>query len=147
MRDIMLSVSPLLLALVDELARDAAAGGFVEMHRLVAENREAVATGLHRSGGARLVDPGSRISFAWFELATGISANRVAHDLRSVGIHVVPGGSFYWAGRGDPDRFIRIALARDREIVEGAAALITDYLRRAIAKTRVGAAAWPQVLV
>jgi len=100
MSDLLLSVSPLVLRLVGELAGQAEEGGFAELHRLVAENRRVLTAALAGTS-ARVVDPDSRISVARVELPAEATASDVYEQLKEGGLHVLPCGPFHWAGQAE----------------------------------------------
>jgi enduracididine biosynthesis enzyme MppP len=131
MTDILLSVSPFVCLFVDALARDAADGGFEQLHRLVADNRERVRNGLRDAPNASVVETDTRVSVERIKLADGVSAALLWEQLRSRGVHVLPCGQFHWARPGDGDCFIRIALGREPEMIERAIAEIRHSLETA----------------
>lgn len=118
--DLLLSISPLILALLTRLAQDAVAGGYREMHELIAGNRAALAQAIEGTGLV-LKEPDSRISLAQVSLPAPLTAAQVYETLLAQGIHVLPCEAFHWA---DPDagaRDIRISLARAPHEVRAAA--------------------------
>lgn len=121
MSDILLSVSPFVLLMVEALANDAAEGGFAQLHDLVAENRALLRGALEDARQGRVIDNGTRISVERIRLADGLSAKTLSEELRRSGIHVLPCGSFHWARQEECDNCLRIALGRD-----------ADTLRRAL---------------
>ena len=125
--DIMLNVSPVISALVTRLAADAVDGGFDQLHGLIERNRTLLANAIDGSG-ASLACPDSRVSVALVRLPDGVSGVRLTSTLRRRGLHVFPGHLFHWAQPGDGDRFLRVALARDPEVVHLAGRLLADEL-------------------
>ena len=125
--DIMLNVSPVISALVTRLAADAAGGGFKQLHGLIERNREVLADAIDGSG-ASLAYPDSRVSVGLVRLPDGVSSARLTSTVRRRGLHVFPGHLFHWARPADGDRFLRIALARDPEVVRLAGRLLADEL-------------------
>ncbi len=126
--DILLGVSPLILALVREFARDAAAGGFTDLHRMVATRRDVLRSQLVPVGTLWFPDPDSRISVDRIALPPGLRATEVWRHLRRQGVHVLPCRQFHWADPESGERCLRIALGRPVGIVATAAAALRDYL-------------------
>lgn len=131
MSDILLSVSPFVLLLVEAFAQEAAMGGFERLHRLVASNRELLRHELEDVECARVVDGGTRISVERIELDEGMSARAIWKELQEEGVHVLPCGPFHWARQHEGDRYLRIAIGREPETVERAARAIKRHLQTA----------------
>jgi enduracididine biosynthesis enzyme MppP len=117
--DVLLSVSPFVLLVVERLAEDAAAGGLDDLHDLIARNRAILESSLS-STSAHLPDRG-RVSVARVGLAEGMSAASLWRALRKVNVDALPCGSFHWADQAEGDGFLRVALARDEPVVQKAA--------------------------
>jgi enduracididine biosynthesis enzyme MppP len=130
---ILLGVSPFILLLVRHFADDAAAGGLAELHRFVAHNRALLRNHL---GAAALPDLASRISVARVAVPAGRSATTMSRELRRTGVHVLPCRQFHWAAPEDGERYMRVALGRQPEVVDEAAAAIRDCLARADGSVR-----------
>ncbi len=129
MSDILLSVSPFVLLMVEALAEDAAAGGFARLHELVAANRALLRGALEEVPHGQVIDNGTRISVERVKLADGLSARAMSDELRARGVHVLPCGSFHWARQDACDNCLRIALGREPETLRRA----LPELRRALA--------------
>ena len=125
MSDVLLSVSPLVLALVTVLAQDAAAGGLAELQALIGRNRKALQSAISTSGAVD-ADRDSRVSVARVRLPARVSARAVWCELRQRGVHVLPCGPFHWAQPSEGDRYIRVALARDTPMVSAAASAVAE---------------------
>lgn len=111
--DVLLTVSPFLLTLVEMLAIDAAEGGLVELHRLVADSRRIVADTVGGLPGVELLDPRSRISVARLSFRSAVDADRTRRGLRDRGVHVLPCRQFHWADQQEGAAQLRVALARN----------------------------------
>jgi enduracididine biosynthesis enzyme MppP len=126
MSDILLSVSPFVLALVSELAGEAAEGGYDELHNLIRANRLRLTDALQGTP-ARVVDRLSRVSVARIELPPEASARDTYRSLRAAGVHVLPCGPFHWAAQEEGERYIRVALGRDATLIETAARRLGSF--------------------
>jgi enduracididine biosynthesis enzyme MppP len=126
--DILLRVSPLILLLIRRFAEDAVAGGFADLHALIAGNRSLLER--HLAGAAALADPDSRISVARLDLPPEVPAGRLWSSLQDRDVHVLPCGQFHWADHEGGERYVRVALSRDPADVVLAAAAIRDELCR-----------------
>jgi len=122
--DILLSVSPFVLALVEAFSEDGADGGLAELRRFVSSNRDRVRAALAGSERLRLEDPDSRASVARLRLDDGLSAREVWETLRARGVHTLPGARFHWADPEQGDCYLRIALSRDPDVLDRALAAI-----------------------
>jgi enduracididine biosynthesis enzyme MppP len=127
--DVLLSISPVVLLLIDRLAEDGGRGGYGELHRLIAGNRALLADIL--AGGPLLVaDPESRISVARVTWGpAGPDAGAVYRELAGRGLHVLPCGPFHWARPEEGRRLLRVALGRDRADVAAAGRLLAETAR------------------
>jgi aspartate/methionine/tyrosine aminotransferase len=132
MSDVLLTASPFVARLVEELATDMAAGGLRQMHELIAGNRAIIAEALDDLAKASLADGDSRVSVARVEL-TEPNATRVWGRLLRRGVHTVPCRPFYWAQPDEGERFLRVALSRNREDVERAVAAIREVVAATVA--------------
>ncbi|GGW75591.1 aminotransferase class I/II-fold pyridoxal phosphate-dependent enzyme [Streptomyces caelestis] len=127
--DVLLSVSPLVLLMLTKFAQDAEAGGYAELHGLIARNRRALAEVLD-GGPVTLTDPNARISVARVTLPEGgPNALALYEELVAHGTHVLPCGPFHWNRPADGVRQVRLALARTEEDVVRAARTLQDAVR------------------
>jgi enduracididine biosynthesis enzyme MppP len=109
--DILLGTSPLVLALVQRFAEDAAEGGLADLHRFIADNRALVRHGLAGLPDVDFPDPGSRASVERVRLGRR-SSLEVWATLREHNVYVLPCHKFHWANPHEGDHMLRIALAR-----------------------------------
>ncbi|MEU0483768.1 enduracididine biosynthesis enzyme MppP [Streptosporangium sp. NPDC006013] len=109
--DILLGVSPMVLALVQRFSEDAADGGLADLHRFVAENRALVREGLAGVPGIHFPDPHSRASVERVNVGAR-SALDVWSSLRDHNVYVLPCQKFHWANPPEGNSTLRIALAR-----------------------------------
>ncbi|MHA3835185.1 aminotransferase class I/II-fold pyridoxal phosphate-dependent enzyme [Terrabacter sp. AAH1] len=124
--DILLSVSPFVLALVEQLALDGANGGLEQLHALVATNRGRVARLVADLPGVTLLDAPAAVSVARLELPSSSVADDMNGRLRERGVHVLPCGPFHWDAPSEGSAQLRIALARDPEVIDSACDVIAD---------------------
>lgn len=127
--DILLTISPVVLALVGGLAQDAAAGGFQRLHDMIGRNRLLVRQTLGELGFPSPPDPDSRVSVERVALPTGVSAQAAYQALNELGVHVLPCGPFHWAEPSEGESFIRLSLARDTDVLEKALRQIAPRLQ------------------
>ncbi|MGQ4599720.1 aminotransferase class I/II-fold pyridoxal phosphate-dependent enzyme [Nocardia sp. R6R-6] len=121
--DVLLTVSPFLLKLIEALSVDGQENGLTALHALIAANRRAVARAVADLPGVRLVDGAARVSVSRLEFDSPGQASAVRRGLHERGVHVLPCDQFHWARPQDGAGLLRLALARDPETV-------TDALRR-----------------
>lgn len=115
--DVLLTVSPFVLTLIEMLALDAAQGGFAELHSLVAGNRRVVSDAVGRLDRVELLDPWSRISVGRLRFRSSAEADRTRLGLFERGVHVLPCRRFHWAYQQEGAALLRVALARNRATV------------------------------
>ena len=132
MADVLLTASPFVARLVEELATDMAAGGLAQMHELIAGNRALIDGTLAGCGRAWLADGDSRVSVSRVQLADP-GAMRLWGRLLQRGVHAVPCRPFYWDEPDAGDRFLRVALSRDPEDVASAASAIREVVEATVA--------------
>jgi histidinol-phosphate/aromatic aminotransferase/cobyric acid decarboxylase-like protein len=119
--DILLTASPFVALVVEALSQDLSNGGMRSLHDLIAANRHVLEEELGDCEGAKPADRGSRVSVSRLRMGKGRSSTRVWGRLLRDGVHSVPCRPFYWARPSEGERFLRIALARDGEVVRRAA--------------------------
>ncbi|MEV7926014.1 enduracididine biosynthesis enzyme MppP [Kitasatospora sp. NPDC088264] len=125
--DILLGVSPLILAMIRRFAEDAASGGLGELHEFIAGNRELVRTGLAGVPGVDFPDPDSRTSVERVRFS-GRTGTEVWEALREHNVFALPCRQFHWAEPAEGDRMLRIALARSREPLAESVRLLRSVL-------------------
>jgi aspartate/methionine/tyrosine aminotransferase len=118
--DVLLTVPPVILRLVEELARDAASGGFEALHKLIARNREQAKIMVRSQEIATVDEQDARVSVLMLRFQSGRQAHEVYSLLRRKGVHLLPCEQFYWAQPEEGSVFLRIALARDHELFDEA---------------------------
>jgi aspartate/methionine/tyrosine aminotransferase len=74
-----------------------------------------------------VVDPDSRVSVARIALPAGTTATAVYESLKEADLHVLPCGPFHWADQPAGQRYVRVALGRDEELIEIASARLRSF--------------------
>lgn len=115
--DVLLSVSPFVLGVVEALARDSAEGGYSSLHRLIADNRQEVARTLNDLAEIEMPDPDSRISVCRLLFPSTARAAQVHEKLLGMNVHVLPCMPFHWNAPHEGGSYLRIALARDTKLI------------------------------
>ena len=118
--DLLLIAPPFSVVVVEQFARDLANGGMKVLHERIAHNRSVLAKALDGCEFAAVADGDSRVSVSRVELARGMTGTRLWGQLLRQGVHSVPCRPFYWGDARAGDRFLRIALAREADVVERA---------------------------
>jgi aspartate/methionine/tyrosine aminotransferase len=126
--DILLTAPPFSTVVVEAFAGDMANGGLAALHERIGSNREILREELAGSSVARLADGDSRVSVSRVELPRGMSGTRLWGQLLRFGVHSVPCRPFYWARPSTGERYLRIALAREPEVVRRAARAVRAAL-------------------
>jgi aspartate/methionine/tyrosine aminotransferase len=119
--DVLLTAPPFSALVVEQFALDMAAGGLDLLHQRIAGNRALLAKLMDGSDRAVPADGTSRVSVSRLRLGSGLTGTRLWGQLLRLGVHSVPCRPFYWADGRTGERFLRIALARERDVVERAA--------------------------
>ncbi|MER6844297.1 enduracididine biosynthesis enzyme MppP [Streptomyces platensis] len=125
--DILLGVSPLILALIREFSRDAADGGLADLHAFIRHNRSVVRRTLAGVEGVSFPDPESRSSVERVAFA-GRTGTEVWEELQRHRVFALPCRQFHWAEPSDGDHMMRIALARSTEPLEQSVQVLRTVL-------------------
>jgi aspartate/methionine/tyrosine aminotransferase len=127
--DILLTVSPFVLVLVRELSQDAERGGLRQLQALISDNRQTVRVSVADLPGVAVLDEDARVSVSRIAFPDARQADNIRAALRDRGVHVLPCGQFYWNNPREGARVIRVALARDREVITSACHMLADTWR------------------
>jgi len=127
--DILLSVSPLVLALVRDLAADATEGGFDVMRQLIDGNRTALLDCVRKLPGVRVLNADARVSVARIRFPDSRAAMHVLEALRTRGVHLLPCGQFHWNAQHEGASTLRVALSRDHSMIKHACDQLTEVWR------------------
>lgn len=111
--DVLLTVSPFVLTIIEMLAIDAAEDGLAELHCLIADNRRIVSDAISGLDHVELLDPRSRISVARLRFRSSADADWIRRRLHERSVHVLPCRQFHWANQREGATLLRVALARN----------------------------------
>ena len=125
--DILLGVSPLVLAMVRDFAKDAASGGLADLHDFIAENRALLRTELLGVPGIQFVDDDAKVSVERLHVGERYAADIWA-ALQEHNVHVLPCQKFHWARPAEGDHMLRIALSRSPRTIAAAARALRSVL-------------------
>ena len=128
--DVLLIAPPFSVALVEEFARDMAAGGLDALHDRIRQNRAILTSVLDGSSKVRVSDGTSRVSVSRLALRGGMTGTKLWGQLLRRGVHAVPCRPFYWADPVLGDRYLRIALSREPDVVRRAGEAVRDCMER-----------------
>lgn len=109
--DVLLGVSPLILAMIRRFSEDAAEGGLADLHDFIAANRLAVRTELAGVPGISFPDPDSRASVERVHLGERRAVD-VWEALRHRQVYALPCSPFHWSNQAEGDHLLRLALSR-----------------------------------
>ncbi len=119
--DVLLTAPAFSVALVERFSLDMAAGGLQQLQARIAANRDVLTRALKGCDQAVPADGASRVSVSRLRLSRPLTGTRLWGQLLRLGVHSVPCRPFYWSDGRAGDRYLRIALAREPEVVERAA--------------------------
>ncbi len=125
--DILLGVSPFILALVERFAEEAAGGGLADLHTFIAGGRRLVRETLADLPGVTFLDPSSRVSVERVDLGDRRCAD-IWPELYERQVHALPCTQFYWADPSRGEHSLRIALARPYTALGAAARELRSVL-------------------
>lgn len=120
--DLLQSVSPFHLRVLTEFIHDSARNG-IEHSILpsVMKNRSILRTVLYEGDFEFLTEMRSPVSVDWLRLPEGSDCEAFVHDAIRNGVHILPGTNFFWNQRERGRNLLRVALARDPQLMlEGA---------------------------
>ncbi len=118
--DLLLMAPPFSTLVVEAFGHDLADGGMRVIHERMAANRAILAKALAGSEAAELAYRDSKVSMSLIKLAPGLSSTRLWGRLLRRGVSAVPGRPIWWARGGQGEHFLRVALAREPEVLERA---------------------------
>lgn len=126
--DVLLNVSPFILATITRYLHDSLQQGLVmSTTHIVEENRRV----LHAAIEGTLLRPSSpsSLSVEWLEIKDGVMDSReLWTQLQEAGIYVLPGSHFYWHDEEKGNRNIRVALLRPQALFQEAVKILRETL-------------------
>ncbi|WP_433521448.1 aminotransferase class I/II-fold pyridoxal phosphate-dependent enzyme [Nocardia pseudovaccinii] len=125
--DVLLTVSPFLLKIIEALSAEGRDKGLDELHTLIAANRQVVAQAVAGLPGIRLADGAGRVSVSRLRFDTPRQAEAARLGLQELGVHVLPCQQFHWARPQEGATLVRLALARDTATVADAMKRLTGF--------------------
>lgn len=126
--DFLLHVSPFVLLLLTAFVRLSRKDQFQTIRSIVRRNRAFLVEKLQDSGVVSCEVEG--LSVAWLRLPHTIQAHDFVRVARGEGVCILPGTFFYWNSPRSGERFVRIALLRDRDMFEDAILRLSSLLRQ-----------------
>lgn len=124
----LLQVSPFALRVLIEYLDDAIKTNFEYTKNLILKNWQVARS--HLDGSMAVIqEPDLHLPLVWCKLSEGVNGDHLKKFLEeNYEVHVVPGKYFFWSDREGHREFIRIALARDSEILEESMAALRKGL-------------------
>jgi aspartate/methionine/tyrosine aminotransferase len=129
--DILLTAPAFSVLVVEALSEDMANGGLDALQSFIAANRALLKDTVKDVEGVKLANAGSRASVAMLRMPKGLPSTRVWGGLLRANVHTVPCRPFYWARPAEGEQFLRVALARDPEVVGRAGSAIAAVVAAA----------------
>lgn len=125
--DLLLQAPPFAALVVEAFAKDMALGGMQVLHDRLAANRAILAQSLDGTSNGELIDGQSKVSMSLIRLKDRGSTRLWGRLLRE-GVHAVPGRPIWWARPNEGERYLRVALAREPEVIGRAGAAIRSAI-------------------
>ncbi|WP_433655173.1 aminotransferase class I/II-fold pyridoxal phosphate-dependent enzyme [Nocardia sp. CA-128927] len=125
--DILLGISPVVMKMVQQFARDAKEGGLHALHAGMRENRNILRNTLHDLVGVDFPDPDNRGSVERIRFSH-LESIRVWEVLRDRNVHVLPCQKFHWHRPDDGNDTVRVALARPAHKVRQTAEALREVI-------------------
>lgn len=128
--DFLLHVSPFAVALVTEFVQLAQRDQRRHIRDVVNVNRKT----LHRDIAGTPLTPQEApfMSVSWLRIDNNWTGTELRDALAGDGVHVLPGNQFFWSDPTLGDKFIRVALVRDRELFTQASSRLGATCRRVL---------------
>lgn len=127
---ILLNVSPFILNMLGEYVADAAQENMASVTQLLGQNREFLREQLKGCDKLEYVDPLIKTSVAWLKITDpNWDAEKVQQAAFEQNVYVLPGSYFFWSRREVGARYIRLAMARQPHVFQGAVTKLLEVLR------------------
>jgi aspartate/methionine/tyrosine aminotransferase len=131
--DFLLHVSPVGIKLMHEFIHLSLQDDMAYIQEIVAVNRKQ----LYEQVAGTFLRPCEHrfASVAWLRIDHSLNGLQLKQILDERGVFVLPGDYFFWHDRRQGEKFIRVALTRDKEMFGEAATLLGEVCREIAAKT------------
>jgi len=117
---VLLNVSPFVLSIVREYVEDSRRDGFASIRDVITDNRKLVREALD-TPLLEYCEPRVNTSVAWYRITDPeLTSSHLHSQVLKREVYVLPGRFFYWHHRDQGERFLRIALARESNVVREA---------------------------
>jgi aspartate/methionine/tyrosine aminotransferase len=127
---VLLNVSPFVLNFLANYVEDSIEDSFASVRDVITENR-ALAKEMLDGDVLEYIEPAVNVSVAWFRIKPeGLTATRLQEKLLENEVYVLPGTYFYWNEPVKGERYVRLALAREPEMFDGAMRALREVLDR-----------------
>ncbi|WP_063060748.1 pyridoxal phosphate-dependent aminotransferase [Nocardia sienata] len=125
--DLLQSVSPFHLRVLTEFIQDSSKNGFEEsILPSVTKNRAILRSILSDGNIEFLTEMRSPVSVDWLRLPEGMDCEVFVHAAIQEGVHILPGTNFFWHQPERGRNLVRVALARDSQLMLEGAQLLRD---------------------
>lgn len=113
----LLNVSPFVLNIVTHYIIDSEKDNFASVFRLLKRNRNVAKTMLE--GSLLELQPSmTNVSVGWFKIRNrAVKASELYQYIYKRGVSILPGTYFFWSDHSKGEGFMRIALARDTQVL------------------------------
>ena len=121
--DLIFQAPPFSTLVVEAFAKDMSQGGMEVLHDRIAANRAILADSFVGTENGELIDGPSKVTMSLIRLKDGGSTRLWGRLIRD-GVHAVPGRPIWWARPNEGERYLRVALAREPDVIGRAGAAI-----------------------
>ena len=118
--DVLLNVSPFILNLLTAYIKESSSNNYAALSEVILPNFTYL-TSIAPQIGMKIQKGDSLVSVAWLKiLSAQQDALSTQHYFEQNGVHVLPGNYFFWSNKRRGGEYLRVALARDRNVFEEA---------------------------
>lgn len=127
--EILLRASPIHILFAEEFLQDLIKSGATNTIWKATDTNRALLRNIIHGSPLKVATPLSTTSLEWLRIDDpAIGAEKMAADLKTLGLHVLPGKKFFWSGRKNGDRYLRISLARNPDYFRKGMDILHQYL-------------------
>ena len=124
--DFLLNISPFTLILLKEYIEDTLTSGInTTINNIISPNRKYLRSRLSNTH-LQVCRIESKISVEWLKILSHVNARQLISILKDNEVYVLPGMPFYWLHPQYGEKYVRVALMRDRAIFEEAVDALVD---------------------